>query len=180
MIVVEGPDGSGKSTLVKRLSDALDLPVAPRAVNSNAVYTDQLDYWVERHNKLGFQPMLFDRHQLVSHLMYGPTMRRKLFGNFQDMEWLVDQLQQFWSCKPFVIICLPPIATVKANLAVDEYKVAERDIEVFYWNYHAWAAMNRDSVDRVWDYTVHGPESFTMMAQQIQLRMENNGYSKGT
>lgn len=154
MIVVEGPDGSGKTSLMARLMPDLNLSVLPRAVNSNADYTVPLDQWVEDAQDRMDERIICDRHQLISHLMYGPTMRRTLFGRFQDDHWLTERLDDFWYGRPLVIICLPPLEVVKKNLEHDPHKVAQADIEVFYWNYHAWLCANRDRVMVVkWDYT---------------------------
>lgn len=148
MIVVEGPDGSGKTSLVQRLINDLKLQQIPRAASSDAEYMVPLDEWVENVQYRADERIILDRHQLISHLMYGPTMKRTLYGKFQSGFWLASALEKFWQSEPIVIICLPDLATIKANLEVDEHKVAQADIDVFYWNYHAWWASNcfRDHV----------------------------------
>lgn len=154
MIVVEGPDGSGKTTLVQRLREDLALEQIPRAVNSDAEYGTRLDTWVEDVQRRHMEGIICDRHQLISHLMYGPTMRRELFGMFQNPNWLANQIENFWAARPIVILCLPQLNIVKANLEVDEHKVAQADIDIFYWNYHIWYADNyyRNHI-MIWDYT---------------------------
>lgn len=154
MIVVEGPDGSGKTTMVERLKSEFALEQIPRAANSDAEYTQPLDEWVDMVQMRAREGIILDRHQLISHLMYGPTMRRVLYGNFQNVFWLNHRLELFWESKPIVVLCLPPLDEVKANLEVDEHKVAQADIEVFYWNYHAFLANHlHDDYLLHWDYT---------------------------
>lgn len=172
MIVVEGPDGSGKSTLVEKLTKDLDLKLVPRAVNSDAEYTVGLDEWVEETMRLD-DTFICDRHQLISHAMYGPTMRRVLFGAFQSRGWLIQQLEEFWARRPIVVMCLPDLSVVKANLEVDDHKVAQADIDVFYWNYHIWycANMPRNHVF-LWDYTWMNYEDLLAL---INITTKNRG-----
>lgn len=154
MIVVEGPDGSGKTNLVEKLRADLKLELIPRAVDSNAEYQVPLDVWVDDVQRRVTEPIIVDRHQLISHLVYGPTMRRELIGRFVNHRWLADTLEHFWASRPIVILCLPPLLEVKSNVEADEYKVALEDIEVFYWTYHAWLADNLYKPGVVhWDYT---------------------------
>ena len=100
------------------------------------------------------QGIICDRHQLISHTMYGPVMKRQLFGDFQNATWLANQWEKFWATRPIVIFCLPPLEVIKENLEDDPFKVAQADIDVFFWNYHLFYAMNsyRRHV-MVWDYT---------------------------
>lgn len=171
MIVVEGPDGAGKSTLVSRLKEDLALEQIPRAVNSDAQYGAPLDRWVEETQARMAEGVICDRHQLISHLMYGPTMRRTLYGDFQNAQWLANQLERFWGSRPIVIVCLPPLETIKANLEVDEHKVAQADIDVFYWNYHAWWADNfyRNFI-MIWDYTFMSYETLLGSCRGILMQ----------
>lgn len=174
MIVVEGCDGTGKTGLCQRLAKDLKIPILPKAVSSDAQYLEPIDYWVERHNALGFQPVIMDRHQLISHLIYGPTMRRKLQNKFQDLVWLSHQLSQFWLTDPFLIMCLPSIQVVRENMEMDEYKVAQDDIEVFYWHYHSWTAMNAHHVDRIWNYPEESSTSYKELINDITQRIEGH------
>lgn len=174
MIVVEGCDGTGKTGLCQRLAQDLGIPILPKAVSSDAVYLEPIDYWVERHNALGFQPLIMDRHQLISHLIYGPTMRRKLQNKFQLLDWLSHQLREFWLTDPFVIICLPSLAVVKANLEDDEYKVAVADIDVYYWHYHSWAAMHAHHVDKIWNYPEENMHTYHDLKESIKQRIDSH------
>lgn len=172
MLVIEGPDGAGKTNLVTRLRAALDLDLVPRAVSSDANYQTPLDDWVDQDLARGWSPRIYDRHQLISHLMYGPTMRRTLFGRFKDPMWFDQAWEQFLALKPTIIICLPPLETVKANLEVDEFKVAQTDIEVFYWNYYAFVTYSR-CVGAIWDYTQPDNDlSIRYRLREYENRME--------
>ncbi|MCA1807247.1 MAG: ATP-binding protein [Actinobacteria bacterium] len=47
MIVVEGPDGAGKTTLIRDLSALLNIPVAPRVVSQETKAMVDLRQWTE-------------------------------------------------------------------------------------------------------------------------------------
>ena len=180
MIVVEGPDGSGKTGLVESIVDQFGAELIPRAVNSGMDYTTDLCVWTENSINRGNGLYVYDRHQLISHLMYGPTIRRQLYGYFQDPVWLKDRLEKFWKLEPIVIVCLPPLETVIANVKTDDTsKKALPDIEVFWWNYYIWYCQNykRPYVSR-YDYTTTTWDGGS--AKDITLRMiEAYLYVKG-
>lgn len=116
MIIVEGPDGAGKTTLIKTLVEATGLPVAPRVVSKDAEAMVDLVKWTEDNVQAGFQPLIFDRHRLISEPIYGPVLRAELTPEFMDTEWFYTQLDNLYACNPFIIYCLPSIHTVWANI----------------------------------------------------------------
>lgn len=120
MIIVEGPDGAGKSTLVQYLSEKWDLPVADRVVASNtAPIIDDLKHWVEVNLKRGLQWQLFDRHRLISEPIYAAALHRKAQPGFDDLQWMTARMIDFTRIHPFIIYCLPPWELVESNLAGD-------------------------------------------------------------
>lgn len=120
MIIVEGPDGGGKSTLVKKLAQELRLPVADKVVASDTTAMVDLVKWTEDNVARGFQPTIFDRHRLISEPIYGPILKPRQDSNFCDLTWLSQQLWLFYGCKPVIIYCLPDIRTVRANVARED------------------------------------------------------------
>ena len=69
MIVVEGPDGSGKTTLVKRIMDSKlgsELELMPRAVSKDAKSLTKIDDYIEEELGKGFGMRLYDRFALIS------------------------------------------------------------------------------------------------------------------
>lgn len=120
MIIVEGPDGSGKSTLVSILAQKLRLPVANKVVDSQTNAMVDLVKWTEDNVARGFQPTIFDRHRLISEPIYGPILKERQDPKFYDMGWLSQQLWLFYGCKPIIIYCLPDIREVRANVARED------------------------------------------------------------
>lgn len=171
MIVVEGPDGAGKSTLVERLVKDLDCTLMARAVDSNAEYQLDLCEWTEQSILRGFGRYLYDRHQMISHCIYAPTMKRIFYGKFANSAWFSEMWRKFLELKPVIIFCLPPLEVVKKNLEEDEFKVAAKDIEVFYWQYYTWAHIHTTH-RYIYDYTSGGaPELYSLMVEQIRRRL---------
>lgn len=116
MLVIEGPDGAGKTTLIRRLSADLKISIAPRVVGSDTKPLVDLAQWVEDNTAKGFQRTLFDRHRLISESIYGPATRAKQDPKFSDLGWLQEQMNLFYSCRPLIVYCMPPIEFVRENV----------------------------------------------------------------
>lgn len=116
MLIVEGPDGSGKTQLVEKLRGDLGLPVAPRVVRADTTAMVDLAKWTEDNVDAGFQKTLFDRHRLISEPIYGPILRGRQETSFMDMGWMADLNWRFYALKPIIIYCMPDIRTIWANV----------------------------------------------------------------
>lgn len=137
MIIVEGPDGAGKTTLISQLIAEFELPVAPRVVSKQTNDLTDLQQWVDRNLSEGFQYTLFDRHRLISEFCYGPTLRPKQRPGFTDYLWVWKSLRRLYEdVQPVIIYCLPELATIKRNLENDPDNEVVRDhIEQIYAAY---------------------------------------------
>lgn len=124
MIVVEGPDGAGKTQLVEHLARKYDLPIAERVVDKDTNAIGDLKLWTEKNLKAGLQWMIFDRHRLISEPIYAACMNRKTHEGFDDIQWLTARMIDFTRIHPFIVYCLPPYATVESNLTDDEDNTA--------------------------------------------------------
>lgn len=157
MLIVEGPDGSGKTTLVRRLQKDLGLPVAPRVVGSDTIALVDLAQWTEQNVAGGFQRTIFDRHRLISEPIYGPVLRGRQDPKFIDPKWLSDQVWRFYALEPVIIYCLPDIRTVWKNVLnedTDNAAVANISvIEAIYAGYVNRATMDFSrGVGRLFNY----------------------------
>lgn len=116
MIIVEGPDGAGKSTLVERLQLDTGLPLHERASDSLTGPVSDLWGWVCRDlGSWDTQPLaLYDRHPMISEYVYGPITRGKLPMGFigASSRKMLQQLQQ----QALVIFCLPAPYEVITNV----------------------------------------------------------------
>ncbi len=176
MIVVEGPDGAGKTTFIELLKEYTHLEVAPRVVTKDAEAMVNLQTWVAENVRAGWQELIFDRHRLISEPIYGPTLRDKLEPGFNDLSWFYAMLEAFYACKPIVVYCLPPLSVVWENVMSDD------DNRIFHQNGKAlqqvWAAyLNKLSTEFalrkhetwVYDYTVDDP---MWLVKQINHQIE--------
>lgn len=159
VIVVEGPDGAGKTTLIEVLKNELDLTVAPRVVSKETKATTNLRLWVDNNLKVGFQPVIFDRYRLISETIYGPALRDTSEEGFDDMHWLAPRLNQFYRLRPIIIYCLPPLETVLTNTKDDPDNTAVvSKIRGIYSAYVARASLDlcfAPGSVYIWDYTKH-------------------------
>lgn len=146
MIVVEGPDGSGKTTLIKELSKSLKLPVAPRVVSKDAEAMVDLVEWVKTNVGGGFKPLIFDRHRLISEFIYGPILRDDQSPGFISTNWVAEMLFKFYTCNPIIIYCLPPVEVVEQNVKADpDNQVVWGKSRALYTAYNQRAIM-----DMIW------------------------------
>lgn len=186
MLIVEGPDGAGKTTLIEGLKERYGFEVAPRVVSKEAEPMVDLKDWVEDNLEKGFQDLIFDRYRLISHFIYAPILGRPLGPGLDDFNWLADAFYQFYEIKPLVIYCLPPRQAVIDNVIGDtDNLVVQVTIPRIYDAYHALAAKDMAFAPRmplVWDYTRDGAEEdplamFDAPIRNLFNRRPNN--SKG-
>lgn len=117
MIIVEGPDGGGKSNLVRYLSKHFDLPVHARASDSINGPVKNLFQWViDDVSTQPEQPLsIYDRHPLISEYIYGPICRAKLPDGFTSTSahaWI-----RHMAVRSLVVLCRPPNERLIASVA---------------------------------------------------------------
>lgn len=71
-VIVEGPDNSGKSTLVSVLASVFNMPV----IHSHGPATDDEQFDVRCKHYLSQHSTIFDRHCIVSEEIYGQARGR--------------------------------------------------------------------------------------------------------
>src|SRR5690606_19728356 len=140
MIIVEGPDGAGKTRLVLRLAQDLHLTPERRVVDKDTNALTPLKQWVNDDLASWPRKALYDRHRLISEPIYAPIVRGSMNDGFEDRLWFTLSFEQFQLMRPIIIYCLPPFEEVKHNVFKDDDNVAVRDhIEAIYWLYHCQA-----------------------------------------
>jgi len=179
VIVVEGPDGAGKTSLINAIQELYSIPIAPRVVSKDTEAMVDLQQWVDDNLDQGFQYKIFDRHRLISETIYGPILREHQEPGFNRMEWLAPRMKRFYELKPVIIYCLPPFSTVLDNLIDDfDNKSVVGRIESIYSAYVARASLDETfspGITKVWDYTrsltiEHRPAWIKMLHQEIMER----------
>jgi GTPase SAR1 family protein len=175
MIIVEGPDGSGKSTLVKKLKEWNNLVEIDRGdrdkLGTDPKQTDILWFNLAMATWGGNAPRIADR-LYVSELVYGPLWRDENVFEKQDhtIEYIIRGLQI-----P-VIFCLPEYDVVRDNVNNSEHqldRVSEtlRDVYLSYeYQYHR---LRRQGVHAVhYDYTdkhVREAKVSTVVKEYIEI-----------
>jgi hypothetical protein len=155
MLIVEGPDGAGKSTLVERLSKDLDMYVMPKVVDKDTNPMVNLVQWVHDDVTSGLKRAMYDRHRLISEPIYGPVIRSRMEPGFDNPRWLREYQRKFRELEPFVIFCIPPIEAVLSNVDGDQDNIVVKEhIELIYWLYFNLAAIWATPT-AVWDYTLN-------------------------
>lgn len=121
MILLEGPDGSGKSTLVTELLQRFpQLTVHPKFVPSSGVgdRTEIYDKVCEDTAHFIERPIqIYDRHPMISEYVYGPVVRNHLPQEWQSPS--ARLMRGIIANHALVVWCLPGLETVKQNISQD-------------------------------------------------------------
>jgi len=138
-IIIEGPDGSGKSTLVQRIAQHVPLAVQPGAGPEQ--HPGEI---VERAWRyLRMDNRLFDRHPIIS---------QPIYGSFRDDATVIPQelIDHLYRSKPLIIYC--------HGLAPGDHQVKDYDTEEHLAMIDANDQAIRDAY-RKWAF-VHVPPQF--------------------
>lgn len=174
MIIIEGPDGAGKSTLVQYIEDEYGLTREPRAVSSEAESIVPIGEWIEAQLRMGFGLRLYDRFALISSPHYAMLPNRTFVDPMFDMVWLRNMHHWFDRLDPVVIYCLPPMEVVKANVERMDNSGGKilPHIETIYILYHCYAARHYGTSCMVWDYTNPDYSRLHNLMSWARARME--------
>ena len=108
MLVIEGVDGSGKTTLARRLASDLNLIYINSRIKPKSF--QDLDKIV--YNCVGLSlslPTIFDRWSPISEAVYGKVLRQ---ANWHMPEEFIQLYQFTAKANPMVIYCKPPLKVI--------------------------------------------------------------------
>lgn len=152
MIIVEGPDGAGKSTLVKSLCQMYGLTVGERGTkNRDLLYTVTVPDTMRALSCAvhGNEASLVWDRLYYSDFVYAPLQRRPVaFSAVQQAH--IDAVIEAIRCP--IIVCLPPFEVAAMNSAkVHQMTGVEENFETIYNHY-------RDMCYRVGDASKPFPD----------------------
>lgn len=156
MIIVEGPDGAGKTTLVRELSREFGLKIHPKGERVDGPdgppKQDERERVWEPIGQMvtGNSPVeIYDR-LFFSELVYGPIWRGETKLT-PDEERMVQQTLKVF--KVPVIFCLPPVEVCADNSKDSTHNLVMPTIREVYEKYIAVATDFTSPYSWIYDYT---------------------------
>lgn len=175
MIICEGPDGAGKSTLVAHLADKFGLEVGKRGVaNRDELYkvTRQDTYTHLAHAVSGQDPVKILDRLFYSEFVYAPVVGRPCEFNAFEAAY-VKRVLDAVGCP--VIVCLPPYATVARNADQGHQMAGVKEGLKYIYRHYADSARLPWPDNTIWyDYTM---DTFDF-ASLAEVEEEIDGYLK--
>jgi hypothetical protein len=133
ILVIEGPDNGGKSTLARHISEQLGWPIQPSEGPDK--YPGEINERIRRYQSL--ERVIFDRHPCVSQPIYS-----KFRGNTPVDQSLLDQ---FYASKPLLVYCQLPRGrtlnghVVKPHDSKEHLETVSANFDRIAAFYDAWA-----------------------------------------
>lgn len=181
MIIVEGPDGAGKSTLVAQIERDWGITREPRHVSSEAVALSPMGEYIETELSKGFGFRLYDRFALISSPCYSMLENRTMVWPLTEPDWLKAQYRKLTVIDPVILWCLPPYEVVRQNVVREDNSGGKilPHLDVIYLNYiTAYATMsNWVTSQMIWDYTAPNTLRLANLLRWAKAReeRENDG-----
>lgn len=120
-VIVEGPDGSGKSTLIEQLRLAIDIDVHAKASHSVDGPVDYLGKWVDTDMDTlrmpWLRPFIYDRHPVISEPIYARLVRQQPPQYPFEIDEFLTGVREVMYDTCIVVWCLPDLQTVSNNVA---------------------------------------------------------------
>jgi hypothetical protein len=150
IIILEGPDGSGKTTLARQLCKEHHLLYRHEGPPPAGI--DPLYHYGRILDAARDTGGVFDRFALGERV-YGPILRGR--DGLGPSGWRVFR-RLLWASGAHTILCLPDYATCYANWSDGSRRELIPEEDRFRATYDAWhevLSMQNSSVDLVYDYT---------------------------
>lgn len=167
-IIVEGPDGAGKTTLINHLSEVLELSIHAKASTSVEGPVKNLFDWVNKDMSSLWGPdggpvsVIYDRHPVISEPIYGRIVRGNVQYPFEE-ESFISTISQAICDSAVVVWCLTDLDTVTRNVfanAPDQMPGVTAKIakvhQAYMTAYFRWRGPKRQ-----YDYRRHNRPWFT-------------------
>ncbi len=143
MIIIEGMDNTGKTTLIHQLSQQFKLPSARTGTYPRKV-SDILNW----HNWASAAPrtLILDRHPAISDLVYGPILRGSTCSTHEIARVARED--------HYLVYCCPPFGTVQRSYHErEQMEGTEENLMQIYTEYQK--VMLEIAPDFIYDFTNH-------------------------
>lgn len=144
-IILEGPDGGGKSTLAQALSECLDMPV--QGSEGPPKFDGEINQRIRKYLDYD-RPYIFDRHPVISQAIYGsmrvgkPQMVNKELGEeFYNRSHL------------FIYVRSPSLSkhVLKSYDTPEHLSIIHRNYDQLHKAYESWATLYARIIYRMGD-----------------------------
>jgi len=155
MIIVEGPDNTGKTTLIQQLQDIFHLPSLRAGFHpQNPKDIHQYHYWAVTSPR----QLILDRHPAVSDFIYTPILR-PTEPELSSLDLIIRMLDRHYT-----IFALPPFNQVEKSY--DERPQLKGTKENLRRIYQAYEKLLNDfEPNFLYDYTK--PNAFTALTTHL-------------
>jgi len=175
MIILEGPDGAGKTTLMNDLLEAFPIDQHERASTSEGGPVDNIFEWAQADVETWtVQPLSFyDRHPVISEPIYGTILRGGYDPKFDSREGQLLRHKLNW--RALTIVCLPPVGVVIKNLQSEkQMKGVDDHIFDIYLAYQQRLITHGEGLPHTvfhYDYTENELSEFDDLCEIIEAHM---------
>jgi hypothetical protein len=161
--IFEGPDGAGKTSAIRKINERYpEIKHRPRFATSEGGPLPAMDDLIDidvsiLHGADWTGDGVYDRHGLISELVYGPILRHALPGRFNDEVWLRTRIREVAN-RAVVIWCLPPLEAAEVAMWGTEQMLGVADhYRTIYAGYQALRAVWPGHRTYTYDYTADPP-----------------------
>lgn len=118
-VIVEGPDGSGKDTLIEYLAGEMGLAIHARASASATGPVPDLKGWVDNDMTTiaAAPPAIYNRHPVISEPIYAPLARGTKPQHPFEVGEYCRRLRGQLAAHCVMVWCMPPLSTVVGNVS---------------------------------------------------------------
>ena len=162
MIIVDGVDNTGKTTLAQELAEKYDLPLrkstGPQKDNPEIV-KEFIYSTLERDLQ---DEVIYDRHALITEKVYGPVLRGKnVLEEIEDSYYL---LYMFKQTRPLIIYTVLPAEEIKATFEErDQLEGVYENVDELYRRFNKLAGQLRSAGFQVIKYNYKGDDKDKLM-----------------
>ena len=153
MIIVEGMDNTGKSTLIEALGKEFKIPTARG--NMAGAKMDQMVRWINWAGACP-KPLILDRHPAISDLVYGNILK----GSSESSVEFAQKSRE----GNFLIYCCPPLESIEKSFSErPQMKGTHENLLALYIAYES--LMEKLSPDFYYDW--RNPKHLSALIHQL-------------